>query len=229
MGYKKNISDKLALGYGSKYQLLRMLGWHRNDFNHAVANAAGITANINWLDFNYNGPEDKELINFDFIKEQKDEWRAYWACGAVGINWDAVGVTPDGTYVLIEAKAHLKELESTASGGKERQEHNNRIIKQVMNKYGIDKPTSAWSVGCYQLANRLIALDWLEKKGVKAKLVYVLFENGYEFNTPTNKSATSAQWKAAMKNEFERMGIANTTLEKLVNICIIDCNGEKEE
>lgn len=68
MAYKKNISDKLALGYGSKYQLLRMLGWHRNEFNKSVSKVASISSNINWLDFEFNGPEDKELLNFDFIR-----------------------------------------------------------------------------------------------------------------------------------------------------------------
>ena len=37
--YSKNINGKLALGYGSKYQLLRMLGWHREDFTNKVKNA----------------------------------------------------------------------------------------------------------------------------------------------------------------------------------------------
>ena len=37
--YKKNINGKLALGYGSKYQLLRMLGWHRKDFTNKVKNS----------------------------------------------------------------------------------------------------------------------------------------------------------------------------------------------
>ena len=71
--YRKLISDKLALGYGSKYQLLRMLGWHRNFFNKAISESAKISENINWFDFDFNGPEDKELLNIDFIEELKNK------------------------------------------------------------------------------------------------------------------------------------------------------------
>ena len=110
MAYKKIINGMLALGYGSKYQLLRMLGWHRNDFNSKIKSVLGLDEDINWLDFQYDGPCDKELLNLDFIPNLNDEWKKYWSCGSGGINWDAVGITTGGTYILVEAKAHLKEM-----------------------------------------------------------------------------------------------------------------------
>lgn len=224
MAYKKNISDKLALGYGSKYQLLRMLGWHRNEFNKAVSEVASISSNINWLDFEFNGPEDKELLNFDFISQLKDEWRNYWKCGAAGLNWDAVGITDDGVYVLVEAKAHVKELESSSGGSNKSKESNNKVIDNYLKSNGIKRTAEDWNNKCYQLANRLIALDFLEKHGVKAKLVYVLFENGFEFNSSSNKSATSHEWEKAFDEELILAGVKNTEIEKKINVCIFNCN-----
>lgn len=227
MKYKKNISDRLALGYGSKYQLLRMLGWHRNEFNEAIATCAGINKDINWLDFEFNGSEDKELLNFDFISEVKDEWKRYWSCGLGGINWDAIGLTKDGTYVLVEAKAHISELVSSSCGGKISKENNDKKIEYVLKKYNINKTPNDWNVECYQLANRIVALDFLLSKGIKAKLVYVLFENGYEFNSSTNQSASCEEWQEEIEKEFTKLGIKGTKLEKLVNICIFNCNKTK--
>ena len=230
MSFKKNISDKLALGYGSKYQLLRMLGWHRNDFNNAIAIVAGIDSDINWLDFSFNGPEDKELLNFDFIPELKNEWRKYWACGVSGLNWDAVGKTHDGIYVLIEAKAHVGELKSSAGGKKQSKKNNNIVINSFLKKYHINKAAEDWNKDCYQLANRLIALDFLNSKGFKAKLVYVLFENRYEFNSSSNKSASRDEWLKAFNDELVLAGIKDTEVEKFVNVCVYNCNrGESSD
>lgn len=224
MNYKKNISDKLALGYGSKYQLLRMLGWHRNEFNHTIAQSAHISSNINWLDFRFNGPEDKELLNFDFIETVKDEWREYWKCGFTGLNWDAVGITEDETYVFVEAKANSEELKSSSGGSEKSIESNNRVIEKVIKKYSVQKTAEDWNRDVYQLANRLVAIDFLIQKKIKAILVYVLFENGYEFNSSTNKSVSKEEWEKTIKNEFDKAGIVGTELEKMVSVCIINCN-----
>jgi len=224
MTFRKNISDKLALGYGSKYQLLRMLGWHRNELNHAIASSCGIDSNINWFDFKFNGAEDKELLNIDFIDDLKDEWKNYWACGTGGLNWDAVGLSIDGTYVLVEAKAHIGELKSSAGGSEASKEKNNQVISNILAKYGINKTSDDWNKDCYQLANRLVAVDFLLNKGIKVKLVYLLFENGFEFNSSSNKSASCIDWKNAINSEFQLAGIKNTELEKLVNVCIFNCN-----
>lgn len=224
MNYKRNISDKLALGYGSKYQLLRMLGWHRNEFNKAICDCIGISGDINWLDFKFNGSEDKELLNFEFIPEINNEWKNYWSCGDFGLNWDAVGITNDGTYILVEAKANIKELESNASGNKKSINKNNQVFLNLIKKYKIERTPEDWNQQCYQLANRIVAVDFLKSKGIKVKLVYILFENGYEFNSSINKSVSSKEWQKQIDKEFNLAGIKNTRLEKLVNVCIFNCN-----
>ena len=134
MDYKKNINGILALGYGSKYQLLRMLGWHRSDFSAKVKNALKLESDIRWLDFLYDGPCDKELLNLQFEPELDRAWKSYWSCGAGGINWDAVGVADDGTYILVEAKAHLAEMKNSFSGVGQARENNTQKIAEFINQ-----------------------------------------------------------------------------------------------
>ena len=224
MAYKKIINGMLALGYGSKYQLLRMLGWHRNDFNAKIKESLDIEENINWLDFEYDGPCDKELINLDFIPTINDEWKKHWVCGSGGINWDAVGITDNGTYILVEAKAHLSEMKNSAAGSVRAQKNNNARISDFIEKHNINSTAEAWSKDFYQLANRLVITDFILSKGYKAKLLYVLFENGFEYNREKSDSATADEWNTEMKKELQAMGVAGTSAESLINWCVINCN-----
>lgn len=225
MEYSRNINGMLALGYGSKYQLLRMLGWHRDDFNKKVNEALDLEGGIHWFDFKYDGYCDKELLNLEFItKELDDEWKKYWMCGNGGINWDAVGISQDGTYILVEAKAHLSEMKNSASGSQKSQEHNLEKIEEFINRNNISSSADVWSKDVYQLANRLIITDFLKNKGFKVKLLYVLFENGFEYNRDKSDSATKDEWNTEMERELISMGIKGTNAEALVNWCIINCN-----
>ena len=67
-------------------------------------------------------------------------------------------------------------------------------------------------------------MDFLIEKGIKAIFVYVLFENGFEFNSSSNKSVSKEAWNKVIKNEFVKAGIVGTELEKTVSVCIIKCN-----
>lgn len=225
MSYETNINGRLGLGYGSKYQLLRMLGWHRNEFNALVADKLGLADNnIDWLDFGYKGKyDDEELLNFDFIPLLKEEWRQYWACGRAGVNWDAIGVASDKTYILVEAKAHIGEFKNSCSASGESKSNNVRRIQELLDKYHIDSKADNWLAKDYQLANRLVSLDYLLTRGYKAKLVYLLFVNGYEQNTEDKKSASKEQYDAALNNEFNRLGIKDTELERMINVIYINC------
>jgi len=229
MNFKKVFNDKLAFGYGSKYQLLRMLGWHRNELNKEVSKATGFTNDINWLDFNFDGPFDKEIKNADFINELATKWKEYWACGSTsGLNWDAIGVTSNNEYIPIEAKAYINEFinKKDKDGSKSEESKKNHLkrVQDLIDKYQINDKASNWINHHYQLANRLVFVDFLISNGYKAKLAYVLFENGYEFNCPTVKSCSKEEWENACAEKLNKMHIKGTKLEDLICFCIINCN-----
>ena len=226
MAYQKIINGGLALGYGSKYQLLRMLGWHRDDFNSKVKKALNMENNIHWYDFKYDKACDKELLNLEFIPELDEEWKQYWACGRGGVNWDAVGVTGDGTYILVEAKAHPSEMINSAACKGKSLANNTAKIAKFIEKHKINAKAEEWLNDYYQLANRLVIADFLQTKGCKVKLLYVLFENGYEFNCSKKDSAKKDDWNAEIERELNAMKIKGTTAENLLNWCIINSKPE---
>ena len=225
--YKYIISDKLALGYGSKYQLLRMLGWHRNFFNEEIGKATNLSKNISWYDFNFHGPEDKEILNANYLDKPISElWNNYWPTynGSKGINWDAVGVSDD-TYILVEAKANIEECKSSNNPGGKSVAQVRKCFDDFQKKYNIENNDWA-NPNYYQLANRLVHLDFLLSNNIKAKLVYVLFVNGYMFNTKNIEKNVSnmSTWKNKIDDLFKKMKIKDTVVESMINFCFIDCN-----
>lgn len=221
--YKKVINGGLALGYGSKYQLLRMLVWHRHDFDNYIKEAVDLDFKIDWFDFHYRYRKDGEPLNLEFIPELDCKWKKYWSCGSNGLNWDAVGKMDNGTYILIEAKANIIELHSSIGGNEWSQGKNTSKIQKFLTKYKIETTARDFIENNYQLANRLVALNYLLQRGYKAKLVYVLFANGYSLNTEENKSVSEEEWSDIMNYEFTKLGIKGTKVKKLINVCIIDC------
>jgi hypothetical protein len=112
---------QMALGYGSEFHLLRWLGRHRNEFDRQVKNLLD-SNNITWLDFNFDKNKeipDKELVGLEFLKDELnydkilENWKKEWPQTGNSMNWDLVGYINQNdskTWILIEAKAHLREL-----------------------------------------------------------------------------------------------------------------------
>lgn len=101
--------------------------------------------------------------------------------------WDAIGIK-DNTLILVEAKAHTSEIKSNKDTDEENmtnaQKNNlNKIeesIAKVMGSYGLfSVPLENWLKVNYQIANRLVFLNYLRNAGVKVKLVFLNFINDY--------------------------------------------------
>ena len=233
MTFKRNINGKLALGYGSKYNLLRMLGWHRNELNTIVGDAIECNPDhIKWLDFGYSGQfDDKEPMNFSFINQDfNNEWLEYWQGGSrndTGLNWDAIGKCDD-TYILIEAKAHIEELDDKTGCGASQPARSiiEKRVKEFLAEHNI--PFNKEHLGLdYQLMNRLVALSYLHKKGIKAELVYLLFVNGFENNRDKPKCASKEKLEEKMNTKLSRVGLTNAGLDNMVKVIYINAKKEK--
>ncbi len=113
---------KIGYGYGSEWQLLRYLGYHRDFLNNQILLITG-GDRIAWLDFGFtltNKPlkQDKEWIGLDFIEDPvvQGQWHAFWPQSGTAQNWDAVGaldIQGRQEWLLVEANAHLGEVKST--------------------------------------------------------------------------------------------------------------------
>ncbi len=128
---------KIGYGYGSEWHLLRYLGYHRGCLNEQILNLIG-GQQLDWLDFGYskdNAPlkRDKELVGLEFIDnpDVQRRWYAFWPQSGSAQNWDAVGkIFVDGKeeWLLVEAKAHIKELQSSCRAKSERSKAKIQIL-----------------------------------------------------------------------------------------------------
>ena len=231
---------EMALGYGSEYQLLRFLGHHRNYLNKTISDVLKTNENINWLDYPKNSKrrsldgeyKDIECFNIFGLSNYmavENAWKNYWPQTGNSVNWDGIFRIND-TWYFVEARA--KEWESdTPCGAK----NNNsiRIIKDAFTNVisylnGI-KAADHWvSNDCksYQLAMHLAFIHFCGTVGIKAKLVYIDFLNG--FNKPGtngNMNVTSAaQWDNNWKQQCDDLGIDPQKLEDILYHVYIDCN-----
>lgn len=99
-------------------------------------------------------------------------------------HWDAIGVAPDGTLILVEAKAHQGELEK---GCMAKDPRSISIIRERVyaTMGGNDE---AWMNTYYQIANRYVYLDQLNAAGIKTVLVYLYFVNDVTHGNESRES-----------------------------------------
>ena len=227
---------QIGYGYGSEYQLLRFLGHHRRKLEEIIAEQIG-RGTFEWEDFEFANPkkvisEDKELTGLEFLKrlyptkyeKVEAEYKTYikkkdWQ------NWDAV-FTHNGILYLVEAKAHISEL----SSGKE--EHGDSSKELILDFFKAQLPglpvSRVWLQEYYQLANRLATSALLNKHGIKTKVLYVYFVNGYrkrvvekedrkeKIYETVNLNATEEQFRIAIQDEMNALGISHDSVASLL-------------
>ena len=229
---------QIGYGYGSEFQLLRFLGHHRHELEEIISKQIGEGV-FEWEDFEYANPknvisEDKEITGLDFLKklypsqyeEVESEYKTYikkkdWQ------NWDAI-FTHNGTLYLVEAKAHISEL----SSGKE--EHGDSSKELILDYFKAQLPNlkkvikRVWLQDYYQLANRLATAALLNKHGIKTKVLYIYFVNGYRkrvlekkgrtevlFET-VNLNASEEKFREAIAKEMQTLGINHDDVSNLL-------------
>jgi hypothetical protein len=123
-----------------------------------------------------------------------------------GPQWDALAMDDSGRAFLFEAKAHGREMASSCMAGAT----SLRLIKTSLeaSKRALGgKQGSDWIHGYYQYANRLAHLNFLQKHGVDARLVFLYFTNDHEMNGPSSES----EWRPYIDAAHAHLGIAENT------------------
>jgi hypothetical protein len=233
---------EMALGYGSEFQLLRFLGRHRQELEDEIILNAGIGNKkdviVEWPDFPYwinNGlwfDGEHDSIAFlseksTFYEDLRKKWHNYWPQTGKPQCWDAIlhCYSNDASkkidkWFIVEAKAHLQELESSSSAGKESREIISKAFVETQKRFGIISNNS-WLERYYQLANRLAFVNFLLENGINVSILNVYFINGWpndEFKNVTNET----QWQDKIKEEYEYLGI-NENAKKYISEIFLDC------
>jgi len=203
-------------GYGSECHLLRWMGRHRTEFNKRVLTAIGMRqARLLWQDFGFDAKitwPDAEIKGLDFLSagnSARSRWLKEWPQTGNVQNWDAVGRIPlvngKKEWLLVEAKAHLEELGSscgaTATTSLAKIQ---TFFATAKNDLGVHA-TADWMNDYYQYANRLATLAFLERHGVKARLLFVYFTGDSHpgWACPSSK----AGWQPALRDMKTHLGL----------------------
>lgn len=126
---------------------------------------------------------------------------------ANGPQWDALGLSADGSVFLVEAKANIPEAKSPGTAAKAGSASRAKIeaalaeTKQFLGSSSL----SDWSHTFYQYTNRLAHLHFLrrQKPLVNAYLVFVYFVG----DTSVDGPATKEEWLGAIKIIKNYLGI----------------------
>jgi hypothetical protein len=152
-------------------------------------------------------------------------------------NWDLISTcTINGKrgILLIEAKAHFKELENESKGKpldktepSESSEKNHARIFEAINEANteINKINNGIKISrdnCYQLSNRVAHAWWLANQGIPVVLLYLGFLNCDDMNDGKNTLfKTDSDWQNCFLNHAKKVGV-DMILDKWV-----DCGKSK--
>lgn len=118
--------------------------------------------------------------------------------------WDGLGITSDGRYIFVEAKAHINEV---ASPGTRATPASLALIQQSLREareYYAPHSQAAWDGLYYQYANRL-AHQYLfhAVNGLQSHMIFLYFMNASEMNGPK----TEHEWTRAIKILHSALGL----------------------
>jgi len=215
---------EMAMGYGSEFQLMRMLGHHRNYLDNLIKGATKCNLDPKWMDYPVNLKRDSldgELVGiepFKGLSNYKDiekAWKDYWPQRGTSQNWDAVFIQ-ESTYYFVEAKAN--EEEAYQECGASSEESIKKITRAFEKTCGNPQLAKEWiNSNCYQLANRLAFVHFCKMVGVDAKILYISFLNGYRVNTYKNVDSISV-WEDVWKKQYETLKLTDKLKSDILHI-----------
>lgn len=197
---------QLAGKRGSLKWIQSAINDHWETLEQPIAQGLGGERTIEWRS-PLEADEFAEYRDGDFLdvvglSRLRPDLTSFWP--ARGPQWDALGVTERADVLLIEAKAHVGEMCSPATGAGEA---SRKIIEERLSacagSLGARAGHAPWTDQFYQLGNRLAHLQFLRDRDVSAYLVLVNFINDEDMRGPTTREA----WEAAYQVALHVMGL----------------------
>ncbi|MDP9202384.1 MAG: hypothetical protein M3P26_10705 [Gemmatimonadota bacterium] len=161
-------------------------------------------------DDEYAEYRDADFLSVVGLDRLRPDLQAFWPDR--GPQWDALGVASDGKVVLVEAKAHAREMASTCAAGSGSLELIVRALDAAKRHYSAPADRD-WLRGYYQYANRLAHLQFLRDRNVDAHLVFVYFLGDTDMRGPDSKEA----WAGAIDDCHTALGIAGERPQSVIH------------
>ncbi len=235
MDDKKRLTDnRMQLGYGSAWHMLRCLGFQRDFFSRIVADAIG-AEDVEWLDFNrYEGAKtypkgnpilDDEWKRLNFLPRAhplRDKFDTFWPEGS-DQNWDAIGRANFGKkqeWLLVEAKGHTGEMTKRKKKPKRGGRRIARAFEKTRNALECKADPMDWLTGYYQYANRLATLYYLnccdKEDSAPARLLFIYF-CGDTYKSKVCPGGPKG-WRTKLRKVKDALGLTGeTALEQRVH------------
>jgi hypothetical protein len=220
--------EKDQKNYGSQYWLRVAVNGGREVMNREAVAALtlGPSEEIEWispLPPAYTEYQDQHFLDQLGITLSSVPLRDFWPKG--GPFWDALARTNKGKTLLIEAKAHIPEVNSPESGASPKSLK--RIAKSLNEARAFLEadPIVDWTRTFFQYTNRIAHLYLLrELNGIDAYLVNVYFLNDTVMKGPTSVE----EWIGAITLLKTHLGVTRTKLSPFMKDLFINVNELKE-
>jgi hypothetical protein len=173
--------------------------------DQALLKRMGGPGPINWrsprADDDFAEYRDDSFLERVGLSHLSAQLRDFWPRS--GPQWDALGMSSRGDVLLVEAKAHVREFCSDATGASEKSRSKIEAALATVAQALKAEPRGAWTTTFYQYANRLAHLWLLRQHGVAAWLALVNFVGDSDVGGPE----TAREWEAAYIVAHYAMGL----------------------
>lgn len=193
---------------GSQKWIQFMVSQRQDVLGHALQQAGLLDAqeNVTWLSplasDEYAEYRDQDFLDRLGVSLPKRSLSSFWPRG--GPQWDGLGKTSSGKLVLVEAKAHIREICSPPSQARAASlQLIQSSLNEVKDGLGICNEVD-WAGTFYQYANRLAHLYLLrELNDLPAYLVFLNFFNDTDMSGPIH----AEEWHGAITLLENYLGI----------------------
>jgi len=212
--------SKKNTNYGSQYWLRVAVNQARDIIDRELTKAVKATSPIEWISPitpDYQEFKDQEFIDRLRVKLKEKQLSEFWPKG--GPVWDGLARTADNKVFLIEAKAHIPEVNSPPSRASSKSLNKIAVSLNETRAFLNANPFVDWTRTFFQYTNRIAHLYLLrELNGVDAYLVNVYFLNETKMKGPKNVEG----WKGALALLKTHLGITRTKLSPYMIDLFID-------
>lgn len=193
---------------------------------HILCKLSPVANEICWRspleDEGYAEYKDGDFVDRLGIRLDKRPLESFWPSS--GPRWDGLGVTDKGQVLLLEAKAHVRELCSKLSATHPRsKELIDSSLSEAKAFMGVPEEAD-WTRPFYQYANRLAHLYLLHALNeIDAYLVYVYLIGDEDMQGPgTMVPGTVREWESAVLVEKMALGLrsGHELSGRIVNVFI---------
>jgi len=199
---------------GSKLRCLIVTSLPRNQIAGILSSLVSPVASVDerkhhWLPEGFSNPQEPKLGECEsfLTSEIREELTSWWLVhrrGANTPNWDIVtSCTIEGKegIVLVEAKAHDKELKHDGKSPGDRENHARIDTAITEANTALNGLCPGWSISRdshYQLCNRFAWAWKVASLGVPVVLVYLGFLNAQEMSAVGRPFPSYADWRTSV-------------------------------